>query len=574
MTAREGWAFVDELFVKHHFSRFVSHELQHVQPFWFYVPALAGLLLPWTWLLVRAPWRDEAWRFFAVWLAFGFAVFSGSSNKLPGYVMPLLPAAVVLMAAGLDVSKKWPFRVAGGMAALVMMLKLVAAPLLDAKFTARELSRQVTADACAEGVPRGLRYGLHYYARRPIGDCWQMPGATPVPAGAIPAPRHARFSITHSQPAPLTGRLLVFATFHKPEGDLVLPVENEPNRVWIAAREVLHWPAGQPVTLDPMAAAFPGPLTSTHAQPFWFTVIFDPDYNFPYDGLSPRDLRGELVHIDPFDPAADRVHPLSLPRPAAVPAPPRATVEVPSALLSRFHHRPVTLRADVLRGNAPGRVLVFHAFGERFHSNRLRRELTAAPNRPTLIFLDCVERFGHHAFADSPVNGPWDRALLEELLPALGPGPAPDLLGDGFGAWAAVRLKQDHPATFGRAWALDPGRLVFRDFFGIGLSARPQYLFVDPRGARRPFTGDWTIASHALRETVLGPDGGRWESWESVFGPRTSEGISRELFARDNGDVDPAVLDAWLERDLARRPWPPATRKITAADLPAILQSK
>lgn len=571
ITRREGWAFVDELFIKHHFSRFVSEELQHVQPFWFYVPVLLGLLMPWSPLLLRVPWRDARWRFFVVWVLFGFAVFSASSNKLPGYLMPLLPALAVLLALGVRPGARWPLRLAAGMSALVFALKMLA-PLADGAVTARQLSRHVPADACADGVPRGMRYGLHFYARRPLLDCWQAPGATPVPASAIPSPRTARYSITHSSPTPLTGRLLVFASNQTPEGDAVLPVHNEPNRVWIAAREVLHWPAGQPAILDPMPAGFPGSLTATDAARFYFTVVFDPDYNFPYAGLTSADLRSELTVVEHFDPKADRVHSFALTRPASVAPEPKATVELPSALLSRFHHQPVLLRADVVPGTAGGRVLVLHAFGERFFNSALRRRLLAQNSRPTYVFLDCVHRFGHHAFADSDVNGPWQRALLEELLPALGAGQPPHLLGEGFGGWAAVRLKQQHPSRFGRAFTLNPDPLDFRSFFGIDLTGPTSNLYHDGKGQPRRLNADWTIAASALRESVLGPDGGRWESWESVFGPRTSEGISRELFARDSGDVDNTVRAAWLRFNLAAKPWPPDTRIISEAELPGILQ--
>ena len=46
--------FIDEFIIKHHFGRFFSPELQHVQPWWFYVPVLLGLLFPWTPALVAA----------------------------------------------------------------------------------------------------------------------------------------------------------------------------------------------------------------------------------------------------------------------------------------------------------------------------------------------------------------------------------------------------------------------------------------------------------------------------------------------------------------------------------------
>lgn len=574
ITRREGWAFIDELFVKHHFSRFVSDDLQHVQPFWFYAPVLIGLLAPWTLLLFRAPWREPRWRYFVVWAVFGFAVFSSGANKLPGYLLPLLPALAVLMALGVPENARWPFRVAVVMCGLVLIAKVFAAPDVDARVTARVMSRDIPPDACAENVPRSMRYGLHYYAGRPLGDCWQTPGATPVTSGALPAPKAARYAIRHSAAGPLTGRLLVFASSKAPKGDAVLPSEEEPNRVWIASREVLQWPSGQPAIMNPMVSAFPGAITAADAGRFHFTVVFDPDYDFPYAGLSALDLRSELVTIDHFNPKADKVYAFELTRSSGVAPPPRGTVEIPSPLLSRFHHRPVSLRADVVPGTTAARVLVLHAFGERFFNSRLRKQLLAQPARPTLIFLDCVHRYGHHAFTDSEVNGPWTRALLEELLPALGPGPPPQLLGEGMGGWGAIHLKQTHPARFGDAWALRPDPLDFRNFFGIDLTQWPANIFKDAKGQSRSFTPEWSIGSSALRESVLGPDGGRWESWESVWGPRTSEGISRELFGRDNGDVDKTVLAAWLRYNLASRPWPPGARIISEGELAATLQLK
>jgi len=573
ITMREGWAFIDELFIKHHFSRIVSQDLQHVQPFWFYGPVIAGLLLPWPLLLFRVPWREERWRFFVAWAVFGFAVFSAATNKLPGYLLPLFPALAVLMAVAVPANARWPLPLAGAVCVLIAAAKLFVVPMVESQFTARAMSIGVPADACAENVPRSMRYGLHYYLGRPIGDCWQMPGAVPVPPGAVA--RTAQYSVTHSEPALLTGRLLVFASRELPKGEMVLPVEKEPNLVWISAREVLQWPAGQPVTLDPMAIAFPGPITATHAGKFHFTVVLDPDYNFPYDGLTERDLRSELTTIENFDPKADQVHRFALTRRAVTAPPPRPNLEVPSALLSRFHHRPVTLRADVVKGNLAGRVLVMHAFGERFFNSRLRAALTALDKRPTLIFLDCVDRYGHHAFVDSPVNGPWTKALFDELLPALGPGPPPGLIGEGFGGWAAIHLKQAHPERFGEALALRPDPLDFRNFFGVDLTAGPKSLFRDETGRMRPFGTDTLISTSVLRETVLGPDGGRWESWESVWGPRTSEGISRELFGRVEGDIDSVVLASWLRHNLASRPWPAGGRVISSeAELAAILQSK
>ena len=45
---RNGDVFLDTFFWQHQVGRFANGALQHEQPFWFYLPVLAGALLPWT----------------------------------------------------------------------------------------------------------------------------------------------------------------------------------------------------------------------------------------------------------------------------------------------------------------------------------------------------------------------------------------------------------------------------------------------------------------------------------------------------------------------------------------------
>ena len=108
MTARFGQAFFDDFFLKHHLLRFFTGALEHRQPFWFYIPVLLGGLFPWTPLLVllgrRELYSDVRVRFLLAWAAFGFVFFSASSNKLPGYLLPLLPAICAL--AGIALAKR------------------------------------------------------------------------------------------------------------------------------------------------------------------------------------------------------------------------------------------------------------------------------------------------------------------------------------------------------------------------------------------------------------------------------------------------------------------------------------
>jgi 4-amino-4-deoxy-L-arabinose transferase-like glycosyltransferase len=101
-----GWTFIHEFFVVHHFSRVTSGALMHGRPMWFYLPVLLLGLLPWTPLLGlmarRRIYRDQRRAFLGVWVLVVLALFSISINKLPGYILPLLPAAAAVMALGLD----------------------------------------------------------------------------------------------------------------------------------------------------------------------------------------------------------------------------------------------------------------------------------------------------------------------------------------------------------------------------------------------------------------------------------------------------------------------------------------
>jgi 4-amino-4-deoxy-L-arabinose transferase-like glycosyltransferase len=222
--------FLDDFIWKHHFGRFLNTALQHGQPFWFYVPVLLAGFFPWTPLIGlaanRGLLRDVRLQFLLAWLAWGFVFFSASRNKLPGYLLPLLPALAVLMGVGLERSahaRYWlaacgalfcleppllealPQALANGLShtplhigiasivagvALAAMCavgrpdRAVAGLALFAAVTVawvvwrvypemdRELSgRQAATITCLPQTNRSQRYSLEYYAGRSLGDC-------------------------------------------------------------------------------------------------------------------------------------------------------------------------------------------------------------------------------------------------------------------------------------------------------------------------------------------------------------------------------------------------------------------
>jgi 4-amino-4-deoxy-L-arabinose transferase-like glycosyltransferase len=131
---RNGWPFIHDFFVVHTFGRLASAALAHGQPFWYYLPVLAGAFLPWTPLLGLLPRRklyeDPRTQFLLGWFLFTLVFFSVMWNKLPGYILPALPAGAALAGIALrDVP-----RARGWLAACALLLVAfpIAAQILPA----------------------------------------------------------------------------------------------------------------------------------------------------------------------------------------------------------------------------------------------------------------------------------------------------------------------------------------------------------------------------------------------------------------------------------------------------------
>ena len=130
MYRANGWKFIDEFFIQHHFQRYTSNKYLHPQPFYFFFWVLPLMTLPWLpfffvtiWKLFKnlisrpgakppgetaaPPGESENLSFAAsplllfstAWLLVPLVFFSLSGSKLPGYILPAVPPAIVLTAA-------------------------------------------------------------------------------------------------------------------------------------------------------------------------------------------------------------------------------------------------------------------------------------------------------------------------------------------------------------------------------------------------------------------------------------------------------------------------------------------
>ena len=100
--------------LQHNLARFGTNLYHHPEPFWYYVPVTLLGLIPWTvfvvaslaetirvWWTARREILDSERAldvFLVIWVAVPVAFFSLSQSKLPGYIVPALPAGTLLLA--------------------------------------------------------------------------------------------------------------------------------------------------------------------------------------------------------------------------------------------------------------------------------------------------------------------------------------------------------------------------------------------------------------------------------------------------------------------------------------------
>ncbi|MGA2414983.1 MAG: glycosyltransferase family 39 protein [Candidatus Sulfotelmatobacter sp.] len=110
--------FFHEFIVQHNLERFSTNLYHHTEPAWYYLPVTTIALIPWTVFTIAAlvqsagEWRsrqdhtdaspthyEHHFKIFAAcWLVVPLILFSLSRSKLPGYILPALPAATLLLA--------------------------------------------------------------------------------------------------------------------------------------------------------------------------------------------------------------------------------------------------------------------------------------------------------------------------------------------------------------------------------------------------------------------------------------------------------------------------------------------
>lgn len=119
MWLRHGTEYLQGFFIGDNLERFATDRFNDPRPWWFYLPIVAGGLLPWTPLALV--WLGPVTQFMRrrrdigtidlrllLWAVLPLAFFSLSVGKQPRYILPVLPPLALLLASSIvERTQEW-----------------------------------------------------------------------------------------------------------------------------------------------------------------------------------------------------------------------------------------------------------------------------------------------------------------------------------------------------------------------------------------------------------------------------------------------------------------------------------
>jgi hypothetical protein len=297
---------------------------------------------------------------------------------------------------------------------------------------------------------------------------------------------------------------------------------------------------------------------------------------------SPGNLHSKpaKMHIDPASGTirliADQVIP-----PVKVPADTEYVkhLKFKSELLSKFWGRDIYLGAvvllprdydrstirypiDYVQGHfsleAPYRFDGQNEFSRAWLSDHFPRMIAVTLQHPNPYYDDSY-------LVNSPNVGPYDDALMQELIPAvekqfrvISEPYARVVSGGSTGGWISAYLQIFHPAFFGGAWCSCPDAVTFSDVEGVNFYQDDNAFFkiydwrpVPTINSR--FTNGQAIQTSEQRnryELVSGTRGRSGEQidvWSAVWGPVGDDGFFKPAFDKSTGKIDKDVVGYWRD---------------------------
>jgi hypothetical protein len=412
------------------------------------------------------------------------------------------------------------------------------------------------------------------------------------PPARLNASASLRFEITVARElisSPQNGRLFVVMSRNGFSEPRLMTGEPGLEAPPVLARDVNDFAPGATGVIDERAIAFPiADLAHLPAGDYFVQALFDSNID-----LSSINAPGNLysapqkIHLDPARGSSIKLELTQKVPPEALPADTDYVkyVRIQSDLLTRFHKRPIYLRAGVilprdfdkdtarrypLRVDIGGYGARYTAVQQMMNNGAGFRQTWLADQTPrmVLLHLDGDGPLGDCYQVNSDNNGPYGDAITQELIPhiekkfrCIGEPYGRVLTGGSTGGWVSLALQVFYPDFFNGTWSGFPDGVDFRAFQLINIYADDN-AYVNAHGFERPSARDlngevrFTIRHECQMENVLGAgdswtmSGQQWGAWNAAYGPRGADGRPVPLWDPQTGKLNRGVIEQWKKYDL------------------------
>jgi enterochelin esterase-like enzyme len=330
---------------------------------------------------------------------------------------------------------------------------------------------------------------------------------------------------------------------------------------------------GQAITIDDKAISFPTALSDIERGEYYVQIVWDRNLGGRSIGASPGNLfnTSEKITITKDYKKVFKIvaKEMVAEHPDFKETEYVKVVEAPSALLTAFHGKEMTVNAAVILPKEyyteptrkfPVLFVVMGYFGN-YHqlSGKIKPSKQVASTAVIVVILSGNCALGHSVYANSDNNGPWSDALITEFIPALEKkfraNGARLLTGHSSGGWAALWLQTQYPKVFDGCWSSAPDFVDFRSFYKVNLY-EAENMFYDKEGSPRLLATvggfiPWATMKTSYQIENVVYRGEQMHSYDAVFSKKGSDGMPESICNSVTGLIDTAVFAHWKNYDIA-----------------------
>jgi len=330
---------------------------------------------------------------------------------------------------------------------------------------------------------------------------------------------------------------------------------------------------GSSIVFDDKATAYPVKLSDIERGEYYIQAVWDRNLGGRAIAESPGNIYNKTIKVSitkdvskTFTITCDQ----TIQEPSFTETKFVKELKVPSALLSSFHNKPVTVNAAVILPEAyytqPERkfpvLFLVSGFGGDYHrysGDTTSRARSLDTVSTITVYLDGSCPQGHSVYANSDNNGPWGDALVKEFIPAFETkyrsNGAHFLQGHSSGGWTVLYLQTHYPKTFAGCWSSSPDPVDFRNFQKINLYEDDNFYYNKDSNMYIVATiaGSLPLVTmkQACQEENVIYRGEQMHSFDAVFGARASDGNPERICDPLTGVINKKAFEHWKPYDIS-----------------------